>query len=254
MLPKNYTERGCILFATINDLITYIARDYPLKNFEVVVISKSIITESRGKEQRNFGNQIVDESKYDNVDFIPNLIPTTSTLSLLYSGKKGGSGYEDFSNAYLTQLGEDEVFNGLICLVDMAFTDHIPILVLAVDVDFNMGYPDILMGYIHEMFGYKCYTTKDFLDPECDICDVGDRAQIEELLKEYKIQFGEQNDVDAFYNFMTESIRVKYKSLLDKKTTEQLVQIATDAGIFIRKRDTKDDIIRKIIDAKAKRR
>ncbi len=253
MLPDNYTERGCILFSTVNDLVRYIARDYPLKNFEVVVISKSIITESRRKEQRNVGNEIIDESKYDNVDFIPNLIPTTSTLSLLYSGRKGGSGYEEFSSAYLNQLAEDAVFSELICLVDMAFTDHIPILVISIEIDFSMGYPDILMSYIEQMFGYKCYTVNDFLDPEVDVCNVGDRSEIEAVLNEFKAEFSEANDKDAFFNYMVESVRVKYQGLLEKKTMEQLVQIATESGIFIRKRDTKEDIIRKIVNSKAKR-
>lgn len=254
MLPTDYKEKGCILFVTINDLITYIARDYPLKNFEVIVISKSIITESRGKEERSFGNLAVDESKYDNVDFVPILIPTTSTLSLLYAGRMGGGGYEEFSSAYLLQLNENEAFTELVCIVDMAFSEHIPILIVAVDIDFNMGYPDLLMEHINQSFNYHCHGISEFLDPSFDVCEVGDRVRIQEALDDYKAQLSQMNDKNAFFNYMVESARVKYKELLEMKTMDQLVLIATDAGVFLRKRDKKEDIIRKIIERKVKKR
>ena len=68
MIPSDFTQKGCLLMVTIEELITYLAKDHPLKDFEILVVSKDIITETRANRTTSEYGNIVEESKYDNID------------------------------------------------------------------------------------------------------------------------------------------------------------------------------------------
>ena len=257
MIPSDFTQKGCLLMVTIEELITYLAKDHPLKDFEILVVSKDIITENRANRTTSEYGNIVEESKYDNIDFLPNLNPNTNVLGILYSdGFSGRNGevFEQFSEAYEQQLSDDGIFVDLICIVGMVVNDHIPTIVLCAPLDKKVGFPGVLMSYIQDMFGIKTYEIDDVIDPDVDVTDIGDREAVKAAVDEYRKQYSEVNEADGFFNHLIDSVRGKYKELLQKKSQAQLIEIAMNVGAVLRRKDTKEQMIDRIIDAKIKKK
>lgn len=258
MLPNDHAEKGCILMLTIEELIVYLAKDHPLKDFEILVISKDIITESRANRQISSSGDtsITEESRYDNVDFVMNLIPSMNVLSIFYSdGFSGQRGevFDQFREAYEGQLSSDDAMTELICIADMVVNDHISIILLCAPLDKKMGYPGVLTQFITDMFGIKCYMVDEIIDPNIDVTDIGNRDEIVKTVNDLKCQFSEVNEAEGFFNHLVDSVRGKYKELLMKKDTPQLIQTAMNVGAVLRRKDSREQIIDRIIDAMTKR-
>ena len=62
MLPDTFKDKSCILLLSIKELIGVIAKDYPLRDFQIIVSDNDIITENSVKN--NYRRDIKYESNY----------------------------------------------------------------------------------------------------------------------------------------------------------------------------------------------
>ena len=82
MLPDTFKDKPCILLLSIKELIGVIAKDYPLRDFQIIVSDNDIITENSVKN--NYRRDIKYESNYDNIEFLPSIIPQATVLNHIW--------------------------------------------------------------------------------------------------------------------------------------------------------------------------
>lgn len=250
MKPNSLKGSSTILFMTVMDLVTYVARDWPLKDFQILVASQDIIA-SDMSSNRN-ANSVKNISVYDNIDWMMSIVPSGTTMNFKYMRTTEGD--DKFEMAYDNQLSGDEAFSDILCMVDMAVNDHIPVIVLFSNVDFIVGFPEQLRQFIYDRFGYVVHTTDDLVDPDVDITDVGDLEFIKMNVSDYKAELSEGNQENEFFNWLTDSMAEKYRDILMSKSEDQLVKLATSKGIFVRRKASKEAIVNKILAKMEQRR
>lgn len=241
MMPSDMTDKPTLLFMDIMELVKYVARDYTLKQFEIIVASRDITTDDQKKRQ----DTVIFTSKYDNIDFVPSLAPTSAAMNFRY--EYSPSSKDKFEQAYDNQLNDIDIFTDVLCIVDMVVNRKVPVIILYTQLDNACGYPQLLREFILDKFDLKSYIVDDILDPKIDVTDIGDIDVIKEHIAEEKIYVSESSTEDAFYNYLTESISAKYKDVLEKKSVEQLMEIAIRNNVVVSKRATKEELISRIM-------
>lgn len=233
-------DRGCLLFMTVSELFRGFAEYYPLSEFQILVISKDIVTDQ--KQSKN--NLVYYESKYDNVDFVPTLYPNAAVMQFAYNcGNK-----ESFLRQYDAQLCSEDCMTDICCIVDMVMNDNVKCIILVTNLDMTVGYIPYLKEFMETRFGFLMYDLYDFNDPTMDVFDIGNREAIQKQL-ELEIQdLTGSTNIDAFMNWYTDSMLGKFRKLLEEKSIEQLVDVANSRGIYVNSRWDRERIITTIID------
>lgn len=242
MQLEQLQKKGAAMMMTPMDLVSYVAKDFPLRNFQILIISRDIVADS----QVNTGNTVRYRSAYDNVDFMMTVVPSGGVINMKYSYDTE-KGNQEFELAYDNQLSADDAFTDLVCMVDMVVNDHVPVIMLCSNVDFQTGFPEQIRRFVYDRFGFSIYTIDDALDPTLDVTDYGDEEEIRKAVAEYKVELTENHDEQSFFNWLTDSLFTKYRDVLMKKTPEQLARIASENGIFVRRNATKEAMVDRIV-------
>lgn len=243
MKPETLKGTSTILFMTVMDLVTYVAKDWPLKEFQILVASQDIVTSDQAANRQD--KSVRYTSIYDNIDFMRSVIPSSTTMTYKYSRTPEMD--DRFEMAYDNQLSADDAFQDILCMVDMAVNDKIPIIVLFSDVDFCTGFPEQLRRFVYDRFGFVIHTTEDLLDPDVDITKYGDPDEVQINIRQYKLELSGNEKEEEFFNWMVDSMSEKYRDILMKKSIDQLVTLATNKGIFVRRKASKESIVDKIL-------
>ena len=241
MMPSDMTDTPALLFMDIMELIKYVARDYTLKQFEIIIASRDIITD----DQKVRCDVTTFTSKYDNIDFAPYLAPSSAAMNYRYD--PAPSNIDKFEQAYDNQLTSIDIFTDVLCIADMVVNSRVPVIILYTQLDNKCGYPKILREFIEDKFDLKSYTVDDILDPDIDVTNIGDVDVIKKHIAEEKTYLSESNTTDAFYNYLTESISAKYKDVLGRKSVGQLMEIAAKNNVVVSKKASKEEIINRIM-------
>lgn len=241
MVPvKSFKDHGCLLFMNIADCVM-MAKEWTMKEFEIIVVSRDIVSDVAMRRD----NKIRYQSIFDNIEFITSIIPANGMIDSVYSRDINAD--ERFFTEYDSQLVGDDAFTDLTCLVDMVVNDNVPTIIVASALDFKLKSIDYLRKFIEKWFKIKTYDLDDILDPDVNILDKGDEEEIKRLIVEYKKDLTSNNNPDEFFNYLTESLIDKYRAVLMRKTPEQLYQLASDKGIYVRKKGTKEEMVDTII-------
>lgn len=249
MLPDTFKDKSCILMLSIKELIGVIAKDYPLRDFQIIVADNDIITENSIKN--NYRRDIKYESNYDNIEFLPSIIPQATVLNHIWDTE--GDGRSRFEEAYVAQLQGDQAASDITCIIDMTLHRKVPIIILYAPLSIRQHIPDVLRQYLMDAFGIKAYDVVDLMDDSVDVLDIGDINEIEKNLDDSMKLIASSESEEDFYNYMTDSLLGKYRGMLEKKTEEQLRAIASSKSIFLRRGLDREGIIDAIINKLSKR-
>ena len=235
MLPDTFKDKSCILLLSIKELIGVIAKDYPLRDFQIIVSDNDIITENSVKN--NYRRDIKYESNYDNIEFLPSIIPQATVLNHIWDTE--GDGRSRFEEAYVAQLQGDQAASDITCIIDMTLHRKVPIIILYAPLSIRQHIPDVLKQYL--------------MDDSVDVLDIGDINEIEKNLDDSMKLIASSDSEEDFYNYMTDSLLGKYRGMLEKKNEEQLRAIASSKSIFLRRGLDREGIIDAIINKLSKR-
>ena len=235
---------GFIVYATINDFFGEYLRDSGTKldNFEVVVISKDIVSDIRRNNSTTAQTEYL--SKYKNVDFLMNLFPDPAVLEF-YTG----SSRDSFISAYRGQLMQSSKLYDICCLTDLVVNDDRNIFLLCSNAEYLMGFMDVLNGIFQEQFKMKIFSYAEFkADPEC-VKDLGDLDEIRVTLA-YQLDVNDFIDdvTGKFFNSLYANMEETYRKILMEKSPDELVKLALKKNIYVNKRKPKEYIVNHIID------
>lgn len=248
MLPDTFKGKPCIVTVSIKELIGIIARDYPLRDFQIIVADQDIITATSIKN--SYRRDVKYESNYDNIEFVPSIVPQATVLNRIWDID---SGREKFEDAFVAQLQGDAATSDIICMIDMTIHRKIPILIVYAPVSISQHIPDVLRQYLFDAYGVKSYDGVDLMDESVDVLDIGDINEIEKNLDDGMKLLADSQNPEEFYNYMTDSLLGKYRGLLERKTEEQLRAIAASKQIFLKRSLDREGIIDTIINRLSKR-
>jgi len=248
MLPKSFKDTSCILTLDIKELIGIIAKDYPLRDFQIIVADRDIVTANSVKN--NYRRDVSYESNYDNIEYVSSIIPNPTVLNHIWDVENGRSRFEE---AFVTQLQGDQAASDITCMIDMTLHRKVPIIILYAPISMNQHIPDVLRQYLYDAFGLKTYDAVDLMDDSVDVLDIGNINEIEKNLDDSMKMLANSDSEDDFYNYMTDSLLGKYRGMLEKKTEEQLREIARTKSIFLRRGLDREGIIDAIINKLSKR-
>ena len=85
------------------------------------------------------------------------------------------------------------------------------------------------------------------MDPDVDITKYGDPDEVQINIRQYKLELSGNEKEEEFFNWMVDSMSEKYRDILMKKSIDQLVTLATNKGIFVRRKASKESIVDKIL-------
>ena len=236
-------DKGCLLFMPITRLFQEFAQNHVLKDFEILVVSRDITTNSVYKN----GTSVTYTSKYDNIDFVPSLLPAPLVLELGY-GVSGERQSVAFQEAYDDQLTKEDAMKDILSIIDMVVRDHLHVIILCTNLDLQVGYLPYLKEFLSDRFGFNMYDLDDVYDPEVDIFDIGDEETIKRQWKMYYEDWSGSSNVEEFMNFYTDSLIGKFQSILENKTLEELQHQAYQNQIWVNKNWPKETVIEAILD------
>ena len=227
---------GSLLIMTIDELFMKFGKDKDLKQYQILVVSRDIITNI----QKKLNNDQTYESKYDNIDFVPSLLPTVAAMEFAY-----GDNEETFFQAYESNLISDETMIDLVSIVDMVVSDNLDVIIVVSILDMKSKFPYFLRNFIVERFKLNCYIYEELLDDESlNPSDIGNVEEIKTILDYYKASFAESENAKVeFFNRFTDNMNQKFKSILLSKSVEELVKYANKHGLHVNKRKPKEEIV-----------
>lgn len=242
---KNVSH-GMILYMTIEEFFTEYVKSNDLERTQIIIVSRDVTADIKNRERYN---NIVYSSKYDNIDFVPSLIPTPESMEFAYSDDK-----TRFIEAYEGHLLSDDVFTDIICIVDMVVNDGINIILLSSRAEFKSQFPYFLKDFIYERFGLKICLSEQLAESETEeeytklIQDIGDVEEIKLLLEQSKIDLTDDaSSAEEFFNRFMEDAPVKYRRVLMTKDKEALLEFSKEKGLHISRRKTKEEIVDMIV-------
>lgn len=242
MMPVDKGGEGWFLHLTINEFMEFFVKDQTkdLRNYYILVVSREIFANDKCNTGRN---QIQYISRYDNIDFVPSVIPKAAAMEYL-----GADETDRFSSIYEKQLMSDDVMNDLLCIADMVVNDGLKVIILHHGFDQKMGWIQILVDVFEDIFNITCYGAVDILDPDTDTNNYGDKEEITKAINQYKSYLVDTGKAEDFFNTFTDSLEGTYREILSRRSTHELIEFATKKGFWVNRRAPKEEIIDKIIE------
>lgn len=245
---KKKRKTGVILYLTTEDFFMNYVKKNPLNTTQIIIISRDIISSIKKKEQYN---SILYDSKYDNIDFVPTLLPTPSSLEYAYGDDKSR-----FREAYEGHLLGDDEFSDILCIADMVVNDGIDVILLSSKAEFASTFPYILKELVQRTIGLNICLGEQLAEAETDeeydkLLDLGDIEEIKRLISYNMVQIlsGGIDEKDAskiFFNRFMENAPTKYRKILMTKSEEELLKMAREKGLRLSRKKSKDEIINAI--------
>lgn len=237
------TKRGAFMCLSINDFFSkYLSMiDGDLgDNYQIIIASKEIITDTVVKE----GYKSLYISRYENIDFTPELFPSEDVLEYLY-----GSSRNVFYDKYLDQLNRTNVSKTLCSIADLIANDGTMVYLLASPVDIRTEFIDILKEYFYNSFGIMAYDLEEYMENP-DIIYQNDMDEAKTM-----IQFQINNlklineRIGVFFNKFTKDMGEAYRKILENKTIDELYVIGTNRGLHINRYKPKQAIVDHIVES-----
>lgn len=242
MMPVDKDGEGWFLHLTINEYMEFFVKDQSkdLRNYYLLVASREILADDKRNDRRNMIQHI---SRYDNIDFVPSLVPKAAAMEYW-----GADESDRFSSIYEKQLTAEETMTDILCIVDMVVNDNLKVILLHHGFDQKMGWIQILVDLMEDIFNIKCYGAVDLLDPDVDTNDYGDKEEIRKVIDKHKSYLVDSGKAEDFFNTFTDSLEGTYREILSKRSTGDLIDFAMKKGFWVNRKASKEDIIDKIIE------
>lgn len=244
-------SKGFLLFVNLQEMFSEVLKmnqngEFPfeLKDSYILVLSRDIITDTIKKSDFNIGGSHNYQSKYSNVDFIYELLPTATQMEYATT-----AGMETFIEEYTSRLYGEKQMIDIISICEVVAVRDKPVFVLSTSMEYRCGYPEILKDFFRDEMGLIGYTMDDLRGKSIDtVFNIGDVEEIKKSIESHKDMVLKQYDKEYFFNTLMDDMEKAYKEILDKKSIDDLKGIAKSRRIFISRRDDKDRIIEKIIE------
>ena len=250
MDDKKEEQKPFLMFVSIRDLFMDILKrnsegemNFKLGDCFMLIVSRDIISKI-GEKSRDFTDTNEFQSRYENVEFLSTLLPKAELIEFV-----GTTGIDHFAEQYIESLQAEYPMSDIISICDCVANRGKPVFVVFSNSDMTIGYPDVLMDFIHTEFGINIYKASDLVNKPADIIyDIGNIDEIRLAIKEHVNQFLIQYDLDTFFNTLTDDMEKAYRDILSKHTEDELRALAKERYIFVSRRHTKEQIIEKIIE------
>lgn len=235
-------NHGICLYMTVEEFFTEYVKNNNLEKTEILIVSRDVVSDIKKKEKYNY---ISYTSKYDNIEFVPELLPTPASMEFAY-----GNNTERFEEAYDGHLRSDDTYTAIICIADMVVNDGLDVILLSSKAEFASRFPYILKDFVYESLGMKIRLSEELIDADSEeeyeslIDDIGEIEDIRTMIEVGKKELmGEANPTDAFFNQFMEDADVKYRKLLMTKDVKQLVKLGTEKGLRMSRRKSKEELV-----------
>lgn len=233
---------GICLYMTVEEFFTEYVKNNDLEMTQILIISRDVVADIKTKEKYNC---ILYSSKYDNIDFVPELLPTPSSLEFAYGDDK-----ERFYENYDGHLRSDEAFTSLICIADMVVNDGIDVILLTSKAEFASRFPYVLKDFMFENLGLKIRLSEELTEVDSEeeyqklISDIGDIEDIKTLIDVNKRELMEdKSSPENFFNHFMEDAPMKYRKILMTKEVEQLINLGKEKGLRMSRRKPKEELV-----------
>lgn len=235
---------GMILYMPIEEFFTEYVRNNNLGNTQILIISRDVVADIKEKEKYNNINYL---SRYDNVTFVPSLLPNPASMEFAYGDDK-----TRFVEAYEGHLLGDEAFTDLICITDMAVNDGIDIILLSSKAEFASKFPYFLKEFASDKLGVNICLSEQLKDADNDeeynkLLELGDVDEIKTLLEYNMKELTEGKVSEAFFNRFMENAPMKYRKVLMTKDVDYLIRLGKDKGLHLSRRKSKEELIDKLV-------
>jgi hypothetical protein len=228
------TNTGILLYMSIDNFITDFVKGKNVNEYQLIVVTREAVTDIK----RHAGTFVGYESKYNNVDFVPSLIPSGAILQSAY-----GNNPDRFYSDYESQLLSDDIFIDICCIIDMVVNDGLNVILLSNDADFKSGFPTILVDFIKDKFKINLYMYEELIDdPEIDVTNLGNIGEIKETLTFHIMSLMPNKDMDEFVNKLTEDVIDVYKRQLALISDENLKKMSDKYGLKMGRRATREQL------------
>lgn len=237
---------GICLYMTVEEFFTEYVKNNDLEMTQILVISRDVTADIKTKENYNY---ISYSSKYDNIDFIPELLPTPASLEFAYGDNK-----ERFYEHYDGHLRDEKAITTLVCIADMVVSDGIDVILLSSKADFASGFPYFLKDFIFEILGLKVRLSEELIDADSEeeyenlISDIGDIDDIKTLIEVNKRELIEdKTSTENFFNRFMEDAPTKYRKILMTKEVDQIISLGKEKGLRMSRRRPKEELVDMIV-------
>lgn len=234
-------KHAIFLYMTIEEFFTEYVKNNNLDNTQILIISRDIVADVKKKEGYN---NISYFSKYDNIDFVPSLLPTPTSMEYVYGDDKSR-----FVEVYEGHLLGDDVFTDIICIADMVVNDGIDVIMLSSKAEFASTFPYALKDFIYNMLGLNVCLAEQLAEAETDeeyekLLELGDTDDIRKLISQSKKDLTEGKvSEEEFFNKFMEDAPMKYRKILMTKDKDYVISIGKDKGLRMSRRKTKEELI-----------
>lgn len=242
----NKRTHGMILYMTVEEFFTSYVKANNLDKTQIIIVSRDVTADIKTNEKYN---NITYASKYDNVDFVPSLLPSPSSMEYAYGDDK-----TRFIEAYEGHLLSDDVFTDIVCIADMVVNDGIDVILLSSKAEFASQFPYFLKDFVHDKLGLKICLSEQLADAESDeeyenlVSDIGDIEDIKALIEYNKKELSEgQTSAEEFFNKFMEDAPTKYKKVLMTKDIDYILSLGKEKGLRLNKRKPKEELINTIV-------
>lgn len=240
---------GFLLFVSLTEFFSDILKknsdgefDFKLGDCYILVLSRDITT-----DVVKSSGQVNDfQSKYANVEFINNLLPSVAMMEYATT-----SGMDTFVDMYVERLGDASKMRDIISICDIVAKRGVPVFVLVSSMDLRTQYPIILRDFILSEFGLQGYLMEDLKGKDISdvVYDIGNRDKIIAAIDEHLDLYLRMTDKEYFLNTLIDDVEKVYRDALNSKPVDELKELAKVKMIFISRRDDKARIIDKLINS-----
>lgn len=143
-----------LLFVNIEDLMLDFAKDNKLHDWIIIVVSEDIVASLKTRTV-NYGIQtgIEYESKFDNIEFVPSLMPVSRLMEGIFDGRQDQKKRMQFIEEYTSQLLDANAFTDLCCIADMIINDNTDVMIVTTRTETSMNdFTEVLRDFIIDEF------------------------------------------------------------------------------------------------------
>lgn len=243
---NNKRTHPMLLYMPVEEFFTEYLRNNKLDQTQIMVISRDVIADIKVKEQYN---NISYSSRYDNVTFVPSLLPTPSSMEYAYGDDK-----TRFYEAYEGHLLSDDAFTDILCIVDIVVNDGIDVIMLSSKSEFASRFPYFLKEFIFDKLGVNVCLSEQLRDATSEeeyekLLELGDMDEIRVLLEYNKKELTEGKvSADEFFNKFMEDAPAKFRKILMTKDIDHLICFGKEKGLRLSKRKSKEQIVDMIVE------
>lgn len=274
------SNKGSLMFIDLDSLFQKFARFNDLANYNIIIASHEITGSLTLKAaMTGVSTNIKYESKYDNIEFVESIRPSSSVMEIMFSGNPSR-----VTESYVNQLISVEPFTDLCAIVDMVVNHGCNVIILMAPFECAGHADEILKDFILDNFCLRGYTFKelerlsnyygeevydkivatldykipkefDGSDFRCILRNYGEYDKIKERLELQKLIAadmmktpGEEDDLKSmFFNRFTEDLEHKVRDVLMGRSERAIKDMCRERGIRITSTATKATLVDRII-------